>query len=159
MAGHLWYLLEDLILLSLFDQNVDMTTKRAIIKASEENDGQRDPPKRAQVDMTTVQSKTLVDFISKSSRNLFTTLGLPAGFLAEDPESWTTRDDFKAAEAIVKTLAVTNDNAERGVALIQDAAQSKRFQCEEQLQYALQVIELNRTNFPDAKKSTLLKKL
>ena len=114
---------------------------------------------RAHFDMTTVQSKTLVDFVSKSSRNLFTTLGLPEGFLAEDPESWTTRDDFKAAEALIKTLAVTNDNAERGVALIQDAAQSKRFRCEEQLQYALQVIEQNRANFPDARKSTLLKKL
>ena len=159
MAGHLRYVSEDLILLSLFDQDVDLPTKQAILKASQENEGEKDPPKRAHFDMTTVQSKTLVDFVSKSSRNLFTTLGLPEGFLAEDPESWTTRDDFKAAEALIKTLAVTNDNAERGVALIQDAAQSKRFRCEEQLQYALQVIEQNRANFPDARKSTLLKKL
>jgi len=69
------------------------------------------------------------------------------------------RDDFKAAEAIVCSLAVINDYAERGVALINDATQLRRFCDEEQLQYALQVIEKNRADFPDAKKSTLLKKL
>jgi len=157
IAGQLWYLSEYLILLSLFD--VDSGTKRAIVKASEEKVGEKDPPKRVLVDIATAQQKTLVDFVSKSSTKLFSMLNLPHGFLAHDPDSWSTRDDFKAAEAVVKTLAVTNDHAERGVALIQDAAQSGRFRCEEQLQYALQVIEHSRADFPDAKKSTLLRKM
>ena len=63
-------------------------------------------------------------------------LGLPDGFLGEDPDMWTDRDDFKAAQAIVNSLAVTNDHAERGVALISEATQSGRFRNEEQLQYA-----------------------
>ena len=159
LAGRLWYLSEDLILLSLFDPKVDNATKRAMLKQSEEKEGEKDPPKRVHVDMATVQQKTLDIFVSKSSRNLFAMLGLPVGFLSEDPDSWNSRDDFKAADAIVKTLAVTNDHAERGVAIIQDAVQSGRFRCEEQLQYSLQVIEQSRANFPDAKKSTLLKKL
>src|SRR6218665_2301989 len=54
---------------------------------------------------------------------------------------------------------VKNDHAERDVALILEAAQSRRFENEEQLQYALQVIEQIRTEFPDAKKSTLRIKL
>jgi len=91
IAGHLWYLSEDLILLSLFDAEVDLLTKRAILKASEEKDGEKDPPKRAQVDMATVQQKTLIDFVSKSSRNLFAMLNLPDGFLTEDPASWNSR--------------------------------------------------------------------
>ena len=157
LAGHLWYLSEDLILLSLFDSTVDNATKRAMLKMLEEREGEKDPPKRITIDMATVQHKTLDNFVSKSSRNLFAMLGLPVGFLSEDPDRWHGIDDFRAAEAIVKTLAVTNDHAERGVALIQDAAQSGRFRCEEQLQYALQVIEQSRANFPDAKKSTLLK--
>ena len=33
IAGHLWYLSEDLILLSLFDANVDAPTKRAMLNA------------------------------------------------------------------------------------------------------------------------------
>ena len=112
IAGHLWYLSEDLILLSLFDPGVDSTTKHEILTASMVNEGERDPLKRVQVDMAIVQQKTLVDFVSKSSRNLFATLGMTDGFLVEDPDSWNMRDDFKAAEAIVKSLAVTNDHAE-----------------------------------------------
>ena len=159
MSGHLWYLSEDLILFSLFDPEVDSTTKRAILKASIEKEGENDPLKRVVVELAMVEQKTLVDFVSKRSRNVFAMLGMPDGFLGEDPDTWNDRDDFKAAEAIVCSLATTNDQAVRGVALIQDATQSGRFQTEEQLQYALQVIEQSRANIPDAKKSTLLKKL
>jgi hypothetical protein len=67
-------------------------------------------------------------------------------------------DDFNAGKDIVCSLATTNNHAERGVALIQEATQSKRFQNEDQLQFALQVIEQNRARFPDAKKSTLVNK-
>ena len=156
LAGHLWYLSEDLILFSLFDPEVDFTTKREIVKRSLEQEGEEVPLKRVVVDLATVQQKTLPDFVSKRSRNLFSILGMPDGFLAEDPESWNRRDDFKVAEAIMKSQAVTNDHAERGVALIQDATKSGRFKSEEQLQYALQVIEQNWANFPNVKKSTLL---
>ena len=155
IAGHPWYRLEDLILLSLFDPGVNLTTKREILTASTVKEGEKDPLKRVHVDMATVQQKTLVYFVSKSSRNLFATLGMPDGFLAEDSDSWNMKDDFKAAKAIVKSLAVTNDHAERGVALIQDAAQSGRFKSGEHLQY---VIEQNQAQYPDAKKSTLLQK-
>jgi hypothetical protein len=34
-------------------------------------------------------------------------LGMPDGFLGEDPDTWNDRDDFKAAEAIVCSLATT----------------------------------------------------
>ena len=93
IAGQLWY---------LFDPEMDATTKRAIIKATN-NDGELDPPKGAQVDLSTVHQRTLVDFVSKSSKKLFAALGLPDGFMAEDPESWNSRDNFKAAEAIIKS--------------------------------------------------------
>lgn len=159
ISGHLWYLTEDLILLSLFDPEMDLQTKRDIVKASTEQEGVNDQSKRVEVDLETVQQKTIVDFVSKRSRNLFATLGMPDGFLAEDPGMWMGRDDYQAAAAIARTLAVTNDHAERAVALIQDAVEWKRFRSEEQLQYALQVIEQNRAKFPDAKKSTLLKTL
>ncbi|CAM4573541.1 unnamed protein product [Leuciscus chuanchicus] len=142
IAGHLWYLSENLILLSLFDKQVDFTTKRAILKALEEWVGEKAPPKRVQVDMLTIKQKTLDNFVSKSSRNLFSMLGIPDAFLSEDPESWNSRDDFKAAEAIINSLVVTNDHAECGVALIQDASQSGRFRCEEQLPYALNSVSL-----------------
>jgi len=83
---------------------------------------------------------------------------VPSGFLEEDPDVWNNRDDFNAGKAIVCSLATTNDHAERGVALIQEATRSKRFRSEDQLQFALQVIEQNRSRYPDANKSTLLKR-
>jgi len=51
-------------------------------------------------------------------------------------------------------LAVMNDHAERGVALLQGTAKSRRFRCEDQLQYALQVIELTQRGFPIPKSQT-----
>ena len=96
--------------------------------------------------------------MSKKSRDAFATLGVPDDLLNEDPNVWNNRDDFTAGKAIVCSLATTKDNAERGVALIQEATQSRRFRTEDQLQYTLQIIEQNRARFPDAKKSTLLKK-
>lgn len=157
LAGHLWYLSEDLILFSLFDPDVDAPTKRAMLKVAREKDGDNSF-KRAAVDLANIQQRTLVDFVSKKSKAVFASLGIPDGFVNEDPDEWSDRDDFIAAKATVCSLATTNDHAERGVALIQEATQSKRFRSEDQLQYALQVIEQNRALFPDAKKSTLLKK-
>ena len=71
LAGQLWYLSEDLILLSLFDRAVDSATKRAILTASIEKDGDVDPLKRAVVDMAMIQQKTLADFVAKGNRKLF----------------------------------------------------------------------------------------
>ena len=60
IAGQLWYLSEDLILLSLFDTDVDNATKRAILKASEEKEGEKHPPKHIHFDMTTCNRRCLL---------------------------------------------------------------------------------------------------
>jgi len=129
-------------LFAVFDSDVGVTTKRAMLKVSMEKEG-GESLKRAEIQLSSVQQKILADFVSKRSRTVFMTLGVPDGFLVVDPELWTTRDDYMAAEAIVNTLSVTSNHAERGVALIQDAIQSGRFKSETQLQYALQVIKKN----------------
>lgn len=63
--------------------------------------------------------------MTRWSRNVFLMLGMPVGFLTQDPDTWNSMDDFKAAEAIVHTLSVTNDHAEQSssVAIIQDEVQ------------------------------------
>jgi len=125
-AGHL-----DLILFSLFDPDVNLQIKQEMIHASTEKEGEANPLKRIHLDLATVKQKTLVDFVTKRSRNLFAMHGMPDGFLLEDPKTWNSREDYKAAESIAKTQPVTNDHAEQGVALIQEAAQSGRFKNEE----------------------------
>src|SRR6218665_4041779 len=63
------------------------------------------PLKRIHLDLATVKQKTLVDFVTKGSRNLFMMLSMPDGFLLEDLEIWSSRKDYKAAETIAKTQA------------------------------------------------------
>jgi len=133
---------------------MSLTTKCEIVNAAHWRDGEKDPTRRAHVDM---QHRRLVDLCFHVQQQSVHNSGLTHSFLAVDPISRSIRDDFMATEALIKTLTVTNDHA--GVALIQDTAKSGRFRCEDQLQYALQVIEQNRQKFPDAEKSTLLKKL
>ena len=81
---------------TVFDSDVDVTTKWDILKASMEKEGGQSL-KRA-------DTKTLADLVSKRRRTMFMTLGVPDVFLVVDPELWTARDDYKAAEAIANTL-------------------------------------------------------
>ena len=119
---------------------MDSITKNEIVKSSLKQEREEVPLKRVQVNLTTLQQKTLPDFVSKRSRNLLSILSIPDGFLVEDPDSWNSRDDFRTEEAIVNSQAVTNDHIEREVASIQDAIKSVRFKSEEHLQYGLHVI-------------------
>src|SRR6218665_1269787 len=63
------------------------------------------PLKRIHLYLATVNQKTLVDFVTKGSRNLFVMLSMPDGFLLEDLEIWNSRKDYKAAETIANTQA------------------------------------------------------
>jgi len=67
LAGQLWYLSEELILFTVFDSDVGVTTKRAILTASLEKEG-GESLKRAEIQLSSVQQKTLDDFVSKRSR-------------------------------------------------------------------------------------------
>jgi len=79
LAGQLWYLSEDLILFSLFDSDVDVATKRAILTASMEKEG-GESLKRAEIQLSSVQQKTLDDFVSKRSSTMLATLHVPDDF-------------------------------------------------------------------------------
>ena len=84
LAGQLWYLSEELILFAVFDSDVGVTTKRAMLKLSMEKEG-GESLKRAEIQLSSVQQKILADFVSKRSRTVFMTLGVPDGFLVVDP--------------------------------------------------------------------------
>jgi len=61
LSGQLWYLSEDLILLSLFDPDVDISTKRAMLNASKTNEGD-------ELDLTAASLKRAVVDLSTCSR-------------------------------------------------------------------------------------------
>jgi len=155
LAKHLWYLSEDLIALALFDGQVSPSTKKLIVKAMYEEEGEEDPPKRITVALETFREKSLPDFVTKRSIGLFERMDLPDTFLHIDPEMWDNHEDFKKAQDIVLAMQVVNDHAERGVALIQEFS-GLLTKSEPQLQFLLQVVQEHRKTFPDSRKQTLI---
>ena len=153
LCGQLWYLSEELVALSFFDQRVGIDEKRAMVTALN-CQGTEDPPKRITVDSSHIISQQIHNFITHNTRKFFCILSISDSFLSEDPETWATNEAYLEAEAVVKGLRVVNDTAERGVALMQDynAVLTKD---EDQMQFVLQVVKEHRKCFPDSNKSTL----
>ena len=69
LASVMWYLTEDLILLRVFDRNVGLTKKCAMVKVSE-NVVEEKPLSQTGVDMTNTKNKTLDECVNKNSRRL-----------------------------------------------------------------------------------------
>jgi len=146
MKGHLWYLSQDLVALSLFSDHVHIPEKIRIVEAlktPERNDLRRLDPKTVQF----FQATTLSDFVTKQSLNLFTALKLSSDFLSTDPGTWDNRDDYKQAKETVGALRVVNDCAERAVKLATDF-NSVLTHDEEQRQLIFQVVEHYRKLLP-----------
>lgn len=154
-SSHLWYLSEELILMSLFDDSISVADKQAIVTAIHESSLSEDePPKKAYVDLATIGDRQLSSFVSKQSLALFHLLQLSPSFLEANVSSWKTNDNYNLAKIKVCSLTVVNDHAERGVALIQEF-NGLLTKDEDQLQFALQVIQEHRKKFPDQLKRTM----
>lgn len=117
--------------------------------------GEDHPQKRITVDPLLIQSKELEDFVSSATQNFFTITGIPSTFLRQlDVASWDENDEYKVAKSIVTGLKVTNDLAERGVALM-DEYNKLHTNDEEQKQFLLLIVQKYRQQYHDRKKSTL----
>ena len=156
-GSHLWYLSEELVGLSLFDDHISHQEKSAIIKAIQDNtaNDDEDPPKKAVVDSKTIKDRQLHSFASTRSGDIFKSLNIATTFLQEDPALWSSLESFQVAKKTVNALTVVNDHAERGVALVQDYS-GLLTQDEQQLQFILQVVEEHRRRYPDPTKKALL---
>jgi len=154
LCGHLWYLSEELIALSFFDRDVSAQVKKLMVSALQKP-ASDDPPKRITVDITKIHEMQLHDFVTMTSKKFFHLLSIPDSFLQTDPDKWITSPDYLKAEEIVRALRVTNDTAERGVAMIQQYS-GLLTKSEEQTQFLLQVVAEHRKLFPDSKKMTVL---
>ncbi|GBP07506.1 RNA-directed DNA polymerase from mobile element jockey [Eumeta japonica] len=144
MKEHLWYLNNELATISLFDDNVSVDIKRKIIDAINTHEGSTLMDQRFHVedkDLPLLLKKDLSNFVSNKSLELFTKFD----FLEEDILSWPDNESYKICLGFFKTLKVTNDVAERGIALIEE------YNCcitkdEDQLQYLLQGDQLEAEN-------------
>jgi hypothetical protein len=119
-SKHLWNLSQELVGLAFFDSRVSSSTKRLMVSAIQNEVHEFDHSKRLTVDLNSFKDKNLEDFVTAKSMKMIQLLELPHGFFEVDPDLWQDRDDFTQVCNAVESLKVVNDQAERGVALIQE---------------------------------------
>ena len=156
LEHHLWYLSEELVGLSFFDPAVPVTVKRKMVQAldSVQDVDAEKGPKRVTLKASKALTVSLENFVNCNTRELFRKLHIPDDFLNYDPESWADRDDYQQGSTIVSALLVTNDNAERGVALVQELNKLITHD-EDQFQFLLQVVADHRRQYTSCQKSLL----
>lgn len=155
LSKHFWYLSEELVALSFFDDAVPPEVKQRMVGKLQGEDDEDEPQKRPEYQVSFIKDKHLEDFVTPKTMKFFDKLRLDTTFLHEDPRVWHKIKGFQSAQTLVKSLNVINDNAERGVALIKSYNQLLT-KDEEQLQFLLQVVSEHRLVYNDIRKGTLL---
>ena len=138
MAGQLCFLSEELVGLALFDDELDNETKDKMILTMKEKET-KDPLKRATIDLELIHHMTLVDLTGKNSMILFKNMHLPDNYLEFPADQWKHQSSFYDAKSFISSMAITNDHAERGIALIESFS-GQFTKDEEQFQFTSQVV-------------------
>ena len=116
MSGQLWFLSKELVGLAPFDDELDNETKDKIVLTMKEKEI-KDPAIRATTDLELIHRMTLVDLTSKNSTTL-QNMHLPDDFLEFPADQWKHQSSFNDAKSFISSMTITNDHAERGIALI-----------------------------------------
>ena len=120
MTGQLWFLSEDLAGLALFCDQVVKCEKVVMIdalkKPSTKPDYRRLEPKSIDI----FQSKTLSDFGTEKSLNLFTAFKINHACLSGSPSTWSTCPEYVNAKQMITGLKVINNCAKRAAKLATD---------------------------------------
>lgn len=152
IINHLYYLSEECVGFSLFDDRIDNATKckllaKMSVDATDDDDVDEDEeiPKKLTMrkeNLSKFISRDLLtileDLFSKNSKKVFKRFGISTDFFIKDAHSWNDCDEYKRGKNIVKKLNVVNDSAERGIKLVQEY-QGKITNDEEQRQHLLKV--------------------
>jgi hypothetical protein len=159
LARHLWYLSEVNVGMALFDEELSLQEKESFVANMKAVDGSEDPSPRLSALPDGMNDMTVASFATKNTKRFFELLDIDTSFFDEDPANWKDSPSYQAGLKRVEGLVVTNDAAERGVALVQEFTRSGRTKAEDQLQFLLQVVEAHRQEFPHRTKSQLIKKM
>ena len=160
IQGHLWYLADECIALSFFDENVSLQCKRKMVKSISTRSTDTAKCKRLIVDskeMELFAGFELHRFVTGHSLDFFKRFKINTDFLEIDPSEWKSNSNFMKALKVIENLTVVNDCAERGVKLISDFSKVLTSD-ENQKQALLQVVCNERQSFPKHSKESLLTK-
>ncbi|XP_017475134.1 PREDICTED: uncharacterized protein LOC108365587 [Rhagoletis zephyria] len=98
--------------------------------------------------------KSLSDFISVKSKNIFSRFKVDSSFLQANLSSWEENAAYVEAKKKFLSLKAVNGTAERAVKLMQDF-HGLITADEEQKQFLLRCAQEHRKMYPDCKKETL----
>lgn len=162
-CNHLWYLVPETATLRFFDEHITIETKKRMVQSLKFNDSTDESMKRLIINAKNVPNYLncgIEQFISQQSKHFFERFSIPMDFIEKDSTTWANEDSFKIGMEIIKALKVVNDTAERGVKLMHDYNQvlSKNEEEKNNL-FSLQIVSHYKTQYPDVKKSTLMKDL
>jgi hypothetical protein len=101
-----------------------------------------------------VSGKSLDDFVSTKSKNLFSRLNIDDSCLQESDSLWKENTAYLNKKSEVTSLKAVNDTAERAVKLMQDFHGLVTAE-EEQKQFLLRCVQEHKKLYPDCKKATL----
>lgn len=160
LGNHLWYISDELVGMALFDKRVSLELKRKIVDAIKNKAHCNDAVKRvtintnSEAELKLWRQRNIDELVSMHTMNLFSRFNIDVNFFNLDPSLWESNISYQTARRYLSFLKVTNDCAERAVALV------KRFnpsitKKEEQKQYLYQVISEHIKKHPNANKSNL----
>lgn len=110
--NHLWYLSELNICLAFFDDAVSDEDKRAMVKRLKKKSAGRN------IVRAKTFKQTLPEYVTVKSLDFFKILKIDHEFLFnKDPATWPADVNFIRGKEVAKSLSVTNDCAERAIAL------------------------------------------
>ncbi|XP_076057364.1 uncharacterized protein LOC143034906 [Oratosquilla oratoria] len=158
LARHLWYLSKINVGMALFDEELSLQEKEFVANMKAV-DGFEETSPRLRTLPNGMKDKTVTSFATKNTKRFFELMNIDTSFFDEDPANWKDNPSYKAGLQRVEGLVVTNDAAERGVALVQEFTKNGRTKAEDQLQFLLQVVEAHRREFLRRTKSCPLKNL
>ncbi|KAG0706299.1 hypothetical protein GWK47_024336 [Chionoecetes opilio] len=152
MWRHVWYLTENMIGLAIFDDRISPEQKVEMVKGMKRpstTENPRRPKSKTPINL----NRPLSAFCSVRSMQVLKSLlgGQQPTFLELSPETWNTDSCFKCAIKRAGVLKVTNDLAERGIALIQRFL-GNRTKDERQTQLLLKLARLHRKAVPKTTK-------
>ncbi|KAG0725576.1 hypothetical protein GWK47_038397 [Chionoecetes opilio] len=159
MRRHLWYLSENLIGLAIFDDRISPEQKAEMVEGMKRPSTTKNP-RRPESKTPINLNRPLSAFCSVRSMQVLKSLlgGQQPTFLELSPETWNTDSCFKCAKKRAGVLKVTNDLAERGIALIQRYL-GNRTKDERQTQFLLKLARLHTKAVPKKTKAELKKVL
>ena len=142
MIGHLDYLSERLVALSLFSVGLDLSQKQALKRALNKQKRNMDSQVPQQMPYSAnFRSKSLVNFVGRDSLLLFDLLGLDSSFLSLPANEWQQSSAYLTAQTVVANLPCTNDPAERVLGLATDVNCKTAPKTETELQNVYKVIK------------------